>query len=353
MATAESTLLESLQIPCLGGIYDCSEGEDKPLVLFSNLLLEMAPSLSGTTSDIPILLSNLHQLRQETLISVQNTTLNSPEELFHELKQLFASRLGDTWPKKILAIDFTTHTQGRNLKGLCKARGVGVEIGFTTSPDFPNANSDSPTFLLELSHGSQIDDSNKSFPSAALLSITGRENVSVEGKSKLEEFALIHKFPMTKRVPLFVDMSNSAGELAFEIISILEAAGADLSKVCLVGLTPSRRRIELLNSILEMTPCLLCFNSFGNILNRPVGPIPPNDEEIVEVLVALKQMNPTFLSTRIILSMNVNMKIKMTRYGGPGMGSMYIDSFSTKFSDSISFPSSTSYSKDLGTWWIQ
>ena len=301
----------SLRIPCIGehSLLDEGIATDPPLVYFSHLLFDMSGSV---TSNDPVRLDNLHQLRQGIINTRPNAALESPEQTRAELLQAVGDG-SSSWPTRILAVDITSNSEGRSPAGLYDAHGGAVQIGYSTCPC--DTDEESSNFLRELTHGLKIS-SSVCFPNTVYVKVD--EEISSECKARLQACGAIHKFPRTKSVPILVEISGFENDSALLVVSLLESCGVDLSRVCLVGIVPSMSRIESIKLILEKTPCFVCFHSVGNIISPPVGPILPTDEEIVAVLVALKGYHAACLLSRVILSMNINCKIKMRGYGGPG-----------------------------------
>lgn len=76
--------------------------------------------------------------------------------------------------------------------------------------------------------------------------------------------------------------------------------------------------IDSLLQLLQCTKVLLCVNMFGNVYVPEVGPLPPSDEELIDLLVAVKRSpgGSDVIKRRVIISMNICSKIQQSRCGG-------------------------------------
>jgi hypothetical protein len=101
-----------------------------------------------------------------------------------------------------------------------------------------------------------------------------------------------------------------------EVIELMASNGANLSRVVFFGSSISTSRIDILILTLNSSTAFLGIDSFGNVNFPSIGPIPPNDDEIVNVVKSLCDLG---FSSRLIISPNIKSKLSLVRYGGPGL----------------------------------
>jgi hypothetical protein len=214
----------------------------------------------------------------------------------------------------LILVDITSIDQGRNLAGLEKiSRHTSIlnnnfPIHVCFSSYFPDASN---LQNIEFGLGVKISDFT-GYPAIIKCIIDSNQSNVV---SILDQYDMISKNDLLKSVPLLIEISeNSDNPLdIFNYFSGFE--NEKQSKIMIRGIIASKANIETFIYILNLTSVKICIDDICNIKVSKDKPLPPNDDEIIEVLLILKAKG---FMNRIILSINIQNKIKLRKFGGPG-----------------------------------
>lgn len=286
------------------------EGSDRELVLFSHVVFDFnrpeCVENIHSTSEAPSL-TNLLALKCGTLNSLPNNKMESTEVL-RDLNNWFLPAIS----KSVLLVDISSVRNGRNLQDLHKvstAASKKVDISYVTS-------SENKGYQDEITFGCFVDDirgengnRHRVFPAACV--------VSASTAAAVAEFDP-NAFQTAFKIPILLDV-HSLGSVSGAIDELLRYPNQE--KVCIINFTLCTDNCHDVLKILDKTKALVCINTFGkaSVYYPSKGPMPFNDEQIVDFLSGLSQ---DVLKTRIILSVNINAKIMTRDCGGPGYAHM-------------------------------
>ena len=253
-----------------------------------------------TTEEAPCL-GNLHQLKCGTLNSSSNNRIESATEVLRDLSLILPGI-----EKSMILVDCSTRSQGRNLQELHKVATTVASDKIQTT--YVTSISD-PGYRDEIIFGIEIEDdfgSHRAFPAACVVD-----------RYDCAEFDAC-KFQNTFNIPIFLDVQ------AFGSFSnVLEELPkyANQQKVCVFNFVLSNENSANVLQIIHETNAHICINSLGrgSVYSPLKGPMPFNDEQIVDFLFGLSE---NVLKTRVMLSVNISAKIMTRGCGGPGYAHM-------------------------------
>lgn len=178
------------------------------------------------------------------------------------------------------------------------------------------------TIILEIDHGVYILDDQGSpirvKAGAIALEVYGSDILLSDDLKALRAVGSSHTIMISRHgsaPPTCIEMQPFATNHE-QVLDVLTQAGAVQSRIVLCRNVLSLTRVEYFDQLLQTySNMLLCIDSFGTVETPPVGPMFPNDAEIIQALQILLDRGWV---DRIIVSVHVRYKMDLCAYGGSG-----------------------------------
>ena len=306
----------------MGPIESASLGVTLPHehLLFS-LLPYWTPEANPEIADRPVTQHLLARLRATPFACRDNLESRNPSEVVHELR-LFKEAGGAT------CVELTNQVMGRDIASLrWVAERTGVQIivgtGFYVHAYHPSrldtsdASEIAEELVRELEEG--IDGTQVR---AGVLGEVGAQTHPMHPK----EVLVLQATAIAQKVtgaPIFVHPAPASPESAFEIVDVLDAAGADLTRVAVSHLDVRFRDDLRLHRDLAGRGVWLSLDTFGRELYwRKTGRQHPSDEERVRLTLALLDAG---LGDQLLLSHDICFRHELSIHGGHGYSHLLVD----------------------------